>query len=291
MSRTPHDQFAKLCLAGFLEPFGTAEIGREITNEVRQVDLLFNPNPTQPKAQQSLGLLGRMVSTQCLLEPFRNPIQSGHILDCQSKLNEVRLELLRKAKSQKLRLSQVTLPKLWILSPSVSSTILQGFGAAEKSNWSTGLYFLPKEQRTTLVAINQIPVNPETLWLRLLGRDSVQRAAIAELMNLPDTHPFRQHALEQLSNLRITLKARQNLNRDERGLIMSLSPLYERWHEEAIQQGRQEGRQEEREELLTRMVPFLLGNGFTIEQIAEQLQVAIAEVQRIAQTRPNEPSS
>jgi hypothetical protein len=178
MTRSLHDQFAKLCLAGFLESFGVAEIGREMTSEVRQVDLWFDPDPDRLAASQALGLLGRMVSTQCLLEPFRNPIQADHILDCQSKLNQVRLELLRKAKSQKQRRSQVTLPQLWILSPAVSPKVLHGFAAAEKSDWSSGVYFLPELQRAALVAINQLPVDRDTLWLRLLGRDSVQNQAI-----------------------------------------------------------------------------------------------------------------
>jgi flagellar biosynthesis/type III secretory pathway protein FliH len=64
--------------------------------------------------------------------------------------------------------------------------------------------------------------------------------------------------LEQLANLRVSLQARQNLNKDERGLVMSLSPVYERWKEETLQkgfqegrqQGKQEGKQEQRRELL-----------------------------------------
>ncbi len=44
MTRIYHDQFAKQCLAGFLAPFGTTEISREITSEVRQVDVWFEPH-------------------------------------------------------------------------------------------------------------------------------------------------------------------------------------------------------------------------------------------------------
>jgi hypothetical protein len=49
--------------------------------------------------------------------------------------------------------------------------------------------------------------------------------------------------MEQLANLRVSLQARQNINKDERGLIMSLSPVYERWKEETLQRGKQEQRQ------------------------------------------------
>lgn len=283
MTRTLHDQFAKLCLAGFLEPFGTAEIGRELTSEVRQVDLWFDPDPARLDSQAALGLLGRMVGLPCLLEPFRNAIQAGHILDCQSKLNEVRLELLRKAKSQKVRQSQVTLPQLWMISPTVSPGVLQAFGAIEKADWLPGVYFLPEGQRAAIVAINQLPVTSETLWLRLLGRERIQAQAVSELMMLPKNHPFRTHALQQLMNLRTTLEARQNLNRDERGLIMSLSPIYEQWEEETLRRGRQEGRQEGREEVWSQAFPILLETGLTVEQIAERFQVDVNTVQRVLQ--------
>ncbi len=239
-AQTPHDQFAKQCLAGFLGPFGKAEVSREITSEVRQVDVWFVPNAASTEARWALGLLGRMAETQCLLEPFRNSVQPVDVRGCLGKLNDAQVELLRRAKSQKIRLTEADLPRLWILAPSVSKRVVQGFSALEKEDWSSGVYFLPEHQRSALVSIKQLPVTPETLWLRLLGRSDVQEQAIEELMALPATYPFRRHTLEQLANLHITLQARQNLSKDERGLIMSLSPVYERWQEETIQQGKQE---------------------------------------------------
>lgn len=282
MTRTIHDQFAKLCLAGFLEPFGTTEIGREITSEVRQIDLWFEPDPAKLASQDGLGLLGRMVLIPCLLEPYRNSIRASEILDCQSKLNEVRLELLRKAKSQNLRSSQVTLPRLWIISPTVSPKVLGEFSVIEKPDWLPGVHFLPDGQRAAIIAINQLPVSSETLWLRLLGRENVQSQAVSELMTLPKNHPFRVHALQQLMNLRKTLEARQDQNRDERGLIMGLSPIYLRWEEETLRKGEERGR----EEAWSVAIPALLRAGLTIEQVAEQLQVDIETVQRLSQ--PNE---
>jgi predicted transposase YdaD len=50
--------------------------------------------------------------------------------------------------------------------------------------------------------------------------------------------------------LRVSLQARQNLNKDEKGLIMSLSPVYECWKEETLQKGEQEGQQEQQRKLL-----------------------------------------
>ncbi len=54
-------------------------------------------------------------------------------------------------------LKEDDLPRLWILSPSASAALLNGFGAREQSDgWSAGVYFLPVAQRTALVALNQL---------------------------------------------------------------------------------------------------------------------------------------
>jgi hypothetical protein len=44
----------------------------------------------------------------------------------------------------------------------------------QKAGWLSGVHFLPDALRTAIVAIHQLPQTPETLWLRLLGRGSVQ---------------------------------------------------------------------------------------------------------------------
>jgi hypothetical protein len=251
MARTPHDQFAKQCMSGFLEPFGKPLVSREITSEVRQVDVWFEPNPASTeKARQVLGLLGRMVQGPCLIEPFRNPVQAVDVRGCLGKLFDVEIELLRQAKRQKTQLTATDLPRLWILTPTVSKSVWQGFGAIEKEDGSKGMYFLSAHLGCALVCIHQLPVSADTLWLRLLGRGTVQSQAVSELVALPVEHPFRRHTLEQLANLRVSLQARQNLNKDERGLIMSLSPVYERWKEETLLKGREEGKQERSRELL-----------------------------------------
>jgi hypothetical protein len=45
MTRQPHDQFAKQYLEELLSPLGKVEVSREVTDEVRQVDILFFPAP------------------------------------------------------------------------------------------------------------------------------------------------------------------------------------------------------------------------------------------------------
>ena len=43
----PHDQFAKNYLEQLLSPLGIVEISKEVSDETRQIDLFFSPNPEQ----------------------------------------------------------------------------------------------------------------------------------------------------------------------------------------------------------------------------------------------------
>jgi hypothetical protein len=43
MTRQPHDQFAKEYLKELLTPLGKVEIARDVTSEVREIDVWFEP--------------------------------------------------------------------------------------------------------------------------------------------------------------------------------------------------------------------------------------------------------
>lgn len=104
-----------------------------------------------------------------------------------------------------------------------------------------GVYFLGDALRTAIVAIHQLPQTPETLWLRILGRGSVQsQAIVVELSRLPLNHPYKQAALELVYNLRQNLRINQNLESDDRELIMRLEPLYQQDRERAKLEGQQD---------------------------------------------------
>ena len=92
-----------------------------------------------------------------------------------------------------------------------------------------------------MVAINQLPVTSDTLWLRVLGKGGTQRQAVEELANLPESHPFRDSLLKILASWRKTLELKDNRSEEERELIMNLSPAYvqqcEAWKEEGNLEG------------------------------------------------------
>ncbi|NEO10766.1 hypothetical protein, partial [Moorena sp. SIO3I8] len=192
---------------------------------------------------KEIGLLGKMASTACLLEPFRNATGIMAVRNCLLKLFALYSDLQRKARREKNPISETDLPCLWILSPSCSAQLLKGFGAklSDSGDWVAGVYFLPEWFNTALVAINQLPLTEETLWLRILGRDKTQSQAINELLELPVGHPLRGNILEILANWRIKIEESEDLTENERELIMNLSPAYLRWREETLEQGNLEG--------------------------------------------------
>ncbi|WP_337907229.1 hypothetical protein [Iningainema tapete] len=66
------------------------------------------------------------------------------------------------------------------------------------------------------------------------------------------SNPLRDKALNLLANLKTTLELNQNLDTEDRDLVMQLSPIYEQRLAEATQIGVQQGRQLGREERIER---------------------------------------
>ena len=245
MTRFIHDQFAKDYLEELLSSLGEVKSARVVRGEVREIDVWFSPQILDNNPRELLGLLGKMAINPCLFEPFRNPVTATEIRTCLLKLLEVEGEINRQANRQKTNLNDGEIPRLWILTPSASSQLLGGFGAKlDEENWGEGIYFLAPSLRTAITVIHQLPPTEATLWLRILGRGKVQARAIDELESLPEDHPFRVNALELLLNLRTSLTNDQELEQEDRELIMRLSPLYTSRLQEELDAGRQQGLQQ-----------------------------------------------
>jgi hypothetical protein len=177
-----------------------------------------------------------------LFEPFRNSPSEVEIHSCLSKLYAVHGDVLRKAKRTKRSIFESELPFLWILTPTLSDRMLQGFMAmpADENNWGGGVYLFGNFFKTGIVAIHQLPVNEETLWLRVLSKGGTQKRAVEELVQLPERNPLKENLLEILANWRKNLELRDNLSTEEQEVIMNLSPAYlkqrEDWKLEGIQE-------------------------------------------------------
>lgn len=238
MTRFPHDRFAKQFLSDLLDPHGSVEPSRKVTDETREIDLYFTPASDTISA--SLGLLGKMISSPCLLEPFRKAVTPPQIRTCMVKQVTLHNEFLRQARREGL--DKPESPFLWILTPTASEEILSDTQATiQPEEWGAGVYVLAPMLRTALVVIHHLPLTGDTLWLRLLGRGKVQQQAVADLLELAPEDPMRQNVLRALSNCRIVVSAKQEeLEEEEKELIMNLSPAFLEWEQSTLNQGRQE---------------------------------------------------
>ena len=250
MTRFIHDRFAKEYLEELLSPIGTVNIGRDVAAEVREIDVYFIPGTAIPEYSATLGLLGKMASTTAIFEPFRNPVSVGEVISCMGKLWDLRGELERQARRENTQYDDTKLPRLWILTPTASKPLLEGFGAIPNpENWVKGVYFLPTHLKSAIVVIHQLPETPETMWLRILGKGGVQQRAIAELSSLATDDPLRIIALELLYRLQshLVVETQEESEPEERELIMAIAPLFQQQIQAAQQEAREEGLEQGRQ--------------------------------------------
>jgi hypothetical protein len=275
MTRQIHDQFAKEYLEELLAPLGTIKKSKKVKSEVQEIDVWFEPASSPSRTELPLGLLGKMAATSCLFEPFRNPPSEIEIRSCISKLYTVHNDLLRKAKRANKTLTVAELPVLWILTPTFSARMIQGFRAdSDERNWLKGVYFLADFLKTAIVAIHQLPVNEDTLWLRVLGKGETQKRAVEELVQLPEDNSFKENLLEILANWRKNLELRDNLSSEEQEDIMNLSPAYLKQREDWKIEGKQEGTLEGQLSLIASLLEGRFGTldselSGLVEQIAQ----------------------
>lgn len=282
MTRQPHDQFAKQYLEELLSPLGTVEVSREVTDETRHidVDVFFSPNPDVAETASNLGLLGRIITTTVLLEPFRNPPTRSEIRNCILKLFAMCAQRERQGKRENKGLNEAELPHLWILATSVSGSSLEGFGAKlEINNPIEGVYLLSPSHRTGIISINQLPVTPETLCVRLLGRGQTQGQAVRELLTLPERDLFRRRVTELLLSWRVSVEIQNILEEEDREVFMALSQVYLEWKEATKREGLQQGQRQFIENLL--QVRFGELDESLIKVIDELLKLSPMESSRL----------
>jgi hypothetical protein len=248
MTRTPFDSFSKQVLEELLTPLGIVEVSQEVPGESRLIDVRFIPAAQSNTDSTELGLLGRLAAAPCLIEPFRNPPDRTEVRNCLLKLFLVHADLQRQARRENVRVLESDLPHLWILSPSASEALLDGFAASSRDTWLPGIHFMSESLRTAMIAIDQLPCTDETLWLRLLGKGQTQQQAISEILNFPRDDPQRVRILELLVNWKISLEVTGAFEQEEQSLMATLSQAYLEWEQQTEQRGVERGIERGRQE-------------------------------------------
>jgi len=205
---------------------------------------LFSPSSPTSVPPESIGLLGRLAVETAAIEVFRNQPNDYEMLMCANRLFSYVGELGREARSEKVSVFTKDWGKLWIISTTASQKLLDDYGAEPDSEINCqGVYSFHKGWRGFIIAVNQLPVTDETLWLRVLGKGGVQRLAIQEFLALPDTNPYKENTLRLLANLRVVTLRQTDLSEDEREDIMNLSTAYLELEQKTLQQGELIGEQ------------------------------------------------
>ena len=237
--RTRFDQFGKQMLRAALAARGPVETDAEVPpGDTRRIDLWFTPDAARVSTADDLGLLGRITAGPSTIELFHNTPSGEELTACVVKHGEFRRFLA-------LRESSSPMPMQWVISSGRPHRGIAGLGLRPAANWPSGVYEAPPLLWTRLVVVRELPVDSDTLLLRLLGADSVLTHAIAELKAMRTDAPERVLALPILLRLRLDiLRDPAKRTADDQEFLMDTQDVVEIWRREAVHEGVQQGRAE-----------------------------------------------
>jgi hypothetical protein len=282
MSIKPFDQFNKKLFEQLLSPFGTVTANRAVLGGERTIDILFEPAPGVELDANELGNLASMSGQTSLFEAFRSNLPDQEVHNCFLKLFLLYAEIQRQAEGT---VPTQDLPQLWILAAEVSDILIREFSGLPDPEQGEGFYRLATRLRTTIVVIDELPNTVETLWLRLMGKGRTQEDAIAELLMLPETNPKRGVALELLVSWRINMEVLDQVDQEERRILMALSQAYLEWEQQTEQRGVERGIERGIERGVERVVMSILTARFgAIDEPLESIVPAILELPTEAST-------
>jgi hypothetical protein len=266
MSKFPHDEFVKEYIPELCSEYGVTTPSMPVNSETREIDVFFQPNAAKIKsAIKTLGLLGKIIQTPCLLEFYRNAINETQIRECISKLLDVQQKQIRQAKRENQKIAESEISRLWIITPTISKNILAKFEGKAKEKQEKGIYFLAEGLFTGIIAVHQLEVNQETLWLRVLGRGKVQSSAIEELKSVENQY-YQKIILELvyklLENLELNKQKSTKIHQEDEELIMTLRTTFRDKLVETEQKGMEKGLEKGVKETLKNNIISILEKRF-----------------------------
>jgi hypothetical protein len=276
MDIKPFDQFNKNLFQQLLSPFGTVISNRALFGGERTIDIFFQPDPTIPLNPEELGNLAQMSGQTALFEPARSALTDQNVHNYLLKLFLLYAELQNSALHT---IPTQNLPQLWILAAEVSDLLLREFSANPDSDQGEGFYRLANRLRTTIIVIDELPNTPDTLWLRLTGKGRTQEDAIAELLLLPESNPKRETALDLLVSWRISMELLDQVDQEERQILMALSQAYLEWEQKTEQRGIERGVERGAQQAQQKTIASILSTRFgQLDRPLEALIPALMEL-------------
>jgi hypothetical protein len=236
MTQNPSDQLAKQYLEEFLAPLGAVQRTFEVPGESKFVDVWFTPTLPPPAIAPDLGLLSRIATTPCLLEPFRNAPKRHEVRSCLLKLLWLQEDVRRK-----LDPPEADLPHLWILAADISQPVLRECVANSPTDWGPGVYFMAAILKAAIVVIDELPLTEENLWVRILGKGMTQRQAISEVLALASDDPRRDAALRLLTSWRVIVERAGAVDSEMQEVMMAYPQVFLEWERKTEARGEERG--------------------------------------------------
>jgi hypothetical protein len=259
MSQNPFDAFSKEFLSELLTSFGEVERSFEVPGESKYIDLLFRP--TDAIKPQEKGILKQVISTPSILEVYSGFPSVDELSTCLLKLLWLREDIIRKAKSEKQKLSAKELPSLWILVPSLSAALKKVSGVIHKPRSAQGIYHFPNPMiQAVIISIKELPPTPEYLWLRILGRNRIQASAVEEVLSLSLDDPRRASILRMLFAWKIvTIEMNPALIEFSEVKTMAYPQVYLDWEIETEARGEVRGEEKKALSIVLRLLNRRIG--------------------------------
>jgi hypothetical protein len=268
MTTKPFDKFNKSLFQELLSPFGQVIPNLAVLGSERMIDVFFVPRPGISPNFAELGNLAQMTTKPALLEPFRSALTDEDVQTCLMKLFMFNADQKREHPSIVVEEP----PILWLLAAEVSDRLLVDFGGVIDPVLGDGFYRLVRGLQTIVVAIEELPRVPETLWIRLLGKGRTQEDAIEELLLLPESDPKRSSAIGLLVAWRISIKVVGQVESEEERILMALSQTYLEWEKETERRGLERGLLQERQSNIMNLMRFRFGAiDATLEALIPQM--------------------
>ncbi len=189
--RNRFDQLAKQIGKAALEAAGLTVVHAEITPEPLHADLLHEPDPAKVAERKQLGLLGRLASRPCLLEPYSDIPSAEEFRACLAKHIAWWQQRARQQRADGKKLSdrprrKPVDPFLWILCGGSPNSILTKLQLKATSEWPSGVYLSGNDVlRTGIVVASELPRERTTLLVRLMVAGSALPQAVEDLYALP----------------------------------------------------------------------------------------------------------
>jgi hypothetical protein len=241
------DQLAKGVVGRLLEKSTWLELEHEVPHAVQSVDFLFEPRGGLSSAPLG-GWLDRMGSVGVgMIECFSHTVRPDELDACIYKREGVHHTRAKRARKRKEPRPQR--PHLWITSTDRPHDLLRAYEAEPSTDWPRGFWTLRPWFRLHFVVLSELPREPDTLPLRLLGRDATLFHAMTEFAALPADNPLERLLGDVVLAAKGFIFQNPEVHKESNmNALEQIQAMYDRIERKLIDRGRKEGLKEGREE-------------------------------------------